>query len=277
MRLGDTGIGDVVYLKVGGDNTAFRVMHHGKPDDTYDDSFLNGTILMMDYSEEPYQTLMVEEVDERKGDYSGSYMHRVLNSTWLSRLESAVADKIVQVKLPYRQGTSSDPYVVASGSSGLAAKIWLPSIVEVSRGAYDLFGMSLDFYITEGARFDYFKNAYASFYSSWKVLDPDTEADAGWGTRTPGQYGSGDYADFFCKINVNGEWFSASKNKVYVRPCLVLPDETLVDNSDRITVGVETPIKVGGVWRDGVSWCKINGVWCKSEAIHKKVDGSWKQ
>ena len=47
MRLGDTGIGAVVYFKVSGDDTAFRVMHHGKPNDTYDDSFLNGTILMM--------------------------------------------------------------------------------------------------------------------------------------------------------------------------------------------------------------------------------------
>ena len=65
MRLGDSAIGDVVYLKVSGDATAFRVMHHGKPDDTYDNSFLNGTILMLDHSEEPYLTRMVEEVDER--------------------------------------------------------------------------------------------------------------------------------------------------------------------------------------------------------------------
>lgn len=277
MRLGDSAIGDVVYLKVSGDATAFRVMHHGKPDDTYDNSFLNGTILMLDHSEEPYLTRMVEEVDERKGDYSGSYMHEVLNGTWLSRLESAVAQRIVQVRLPYRQGTSSDPYVVASGSSGLAAKVWVPSIAEVSRGAYSSFGMGVSHYITEGARFDYFKDAYASFYSDWRVSDPDTDLEAGWGTRTPGQYGSGDYADFFCKINASGEWYNASKNSVYLRPCLVLPDDTLVDNSGYITVGVETPVKAGGVWRSGVSWSKVGGVWRKTEAIHKKVDGSWKQ
>lgn len=277
MKLWDSDVGDRVYLSVSGDDTAFRVVHRGKPDDTYDDSFSEGVILMLDRSETPYQTLMVEEVDERKGDYSGSYMHQVLNSTWLSKLENAVAQRIVQVKLPYRKGTSSDPYEVASGSNGLAAKVWLPSIVEVSRGAYSSFGMGTGYYITEGARFDYFKDASASFYADWKVLDPDTDADAGWGTRTPGQYGSGDYADFFCKINVNGEWFSASKNKVYVRPCLVLPGDTLVDDSGRITVGVECPVKAGGVWRDGVSWSKVGGVWRKTEAIHKKVDGSWKQ
>ena len=61
------------------------------------------------------------------------------------------------------------------------------------------------------------------------------------------------------------------------KACLVLPDDTLVDNSGYITVGVETPVKAGGVWRSGVSWSKIGGVWRKTEAIHKKVDGSWKQ
>lgn len=277
MRLGDTDVGNLVYLKVSGNDTAFRVMHHGKPNNTYDDSYLSGTILMLDYSETPYQTRMVEEVDERKGDYSTSYMHQALNSTWLNRLEADVAEKIVQVRLPYRQGTSRDPYVVASGSSGLAAKIWLPSIAEVSRGAHKSAGDSGSYYVTEGARFDYFKGASASFYVNWRVEDPDTEVDTGWGTRTPGQYSSGEYADFFCKINVSGEWYEAITNPVYVRPCLVLPDDTLVDNSSRITVGVETPVKVSGTWRAGVSWSKIGGVWRKTEAIHKKVDGSWKQ
>lgn len=277
MKLGNTDVGDLVYLKVSGGDTAFRVVHHGKPDDSYDSSFSGGTILMLDCSEEPYQTLMVEEVDERKSDYSSSYMHQVLNGSWLNRLESAVAEKVVQVRLPYRQGTSTDPYVVASGSSGLSAKVWLPSIAEASLGAYDVLGMNSGFYVTEGAKFDYFKGATQSFYVDWKVLDPDTEVDAGWGTRTPGQYGSGDYADFFCKINVNGEWFNASKNKVFVRPCLVLPDDTLLDVRNRITVGVETPVKIGGVWNNGVSWVKQGGVWRETAAIHKKVDGSWKQ
>ena len=277
MRLGDIGIGDRVYLKVSGSDTAFRVMHHGKPNSTYDSSFSNGTILMMDYSEEPYQTRMVEDVDQRKGDYSSSYMHQALNRTWLNKLESDLAEKVVQVKLPYRQGTATNPYVVASGSSGLAAKIWLPSIAEVSPGPADLLTNSGSHYITEGARFDYFKNLSDSGYQSWKVLNPTYGGDVGWGTRTPGQHGSGVYADYFCNINSTGRWFNAGNNQVYVRPCLVLPDDTLVDNSDQITVGVESPVKVSGVWRSGVSWSKIGGVWRKTEAIHKKVDGSWKQ
>ena len=47
MKLGDTNVGDLVYFKVSGSRTAFRVMHHGKPDSTYDDSFTGGTILML--------------------------------------------------------------------------------------------------------------------------------------------------------------------------------------------------------------------------------------
>ena len=56
MKLGDTNVGDLVYFKVSGSKTAFRVMHHGKPDSTYDDSFTGGTILMLDYSESPFST-----------------------------------------------------------------------------------------------------------------------------------------------------------------------------------------------------------------------------
>lgn len=276
MKLGDTNVGDLVYLRVSGSYTAFRVMHHGRPDSTYDDSFRNGTVLMMDYSESVYQTLMVEEVDQRKGDYAGSYMHQALNSTWLARLDGSLASQVVQVKLPYRQGTDSDPYVVASGSNGLAAKIWLPSIAEVARKTMNDLGTG-NFYITEGAKFDYFKDASASFYNKWKVLDPDTETDAGWGTRTPGNYGSGEYADFFCKISVAGECYTAGKNKVYVRSCLVLPDDTLLDGDGRVTTGVIVPVKVDGVWCSSVSWCKQAGVWRETAGIHKKVDGSWNQ
>ena len=91
------------------------------------------------------------------------------------------------------------------------------------------------------------------------MLDPDTETDAGWGTRTPGNYGSGEYADFFCKISVAGECYTAGKNKVYVRPCLVLPDDTLLDGDGRVTTGVIVPVKVDGVWCSSVSWCKQAG------------------
>ncbi len=276
MRLGNKAVGDVVRLPVSGGWKAFRIMHKGKPDSSYDNSFAGGTILMMDYSEEPIQSLMVDQVDERKGDCSGSYFHSWLNSTWLARLDAQVAQRVVQVRLPYRKGTQDSPYVVASGAQGLPAKVWLPSIVEVAAGPYSDMTMQ-EFYIEEGAKFDYFANASATDYRPWRVEDPDTELDQGWGTRTPGQYGSGEYADYFCKINSVGEWYNGSKNKVYIRPCLVLPDDTLIDDSSRVTVGVESPVKIGGAWRTGVSWVKTGGVWHKTASIHGKVDGAWKQ
>ena len=274
MKLGDTNVGDLVYFKVSGSRTAFRVMHHGKPDSTYDDSFTGGTILMLDYSESPFSTSMVAEVDEIKGDYGSSYMHTALNSTWFSRLDSAIASAVVQVKVPYRQGTSTDPYVVASGSNGLSAKIWLPSIAEVARKSMGM-GTLNSFYVTEGAKFDYFKDAASSFYSNWKISDSNG-IDAGWGTRTPGTYTSGDYADFFCKISSAGESYPASRNDVSVRPCMVLPDTLLIDVSDQVLTGDAVPVKIDGAWKDSVAWGKQGGVWHEMSSIHKKVAGSWK-
>lgn len=275
MRLREAATGSLVYLSVSGTRAAFRVVHHGKPDGSYDDSFSGGVILMLDCSEEPVRTKMVEEVDQRKGDYSSSYMHEMLNSVWLARLDSAVAEQVVQVKLPYRKGTASDPCVVASGSEGLSARVWLPSIAEVALGEASL--ASTDrCYVEEGAVFDYFQDAPSSLYSSWKVTDPVAGGDDGWGTRTPGQYTSGVYADYFCKIDYMGNWYNGGKNQVYVRPCLVLPETTLLDGTRQVMVGAETPVKIDGAWRVGVSWEKTDGVWHKTEHIYGKVDGFWK-
>ncbi len=274
MRLGDVAVGQVIRLKVDGVQTKFRVVHHGKPDDMYDDSFLNGTILMLDCTEDPIQTMMVAEVDQKKGDYSGSYPHEMLNSSWVDRLE--VADQVVQVRLPYRKGTQSNPYVLASGADGLAARAWLPSIIEVTRGAYS--GISPDaFYIQEGGKFAYFEGRQAGFYTPWQIRDPDTDLDAGWGTRTPGQYGSGQYADFFCKVNAAGQWYSASKNTVYVRPCLVLPDSIQLDDAMQVTGGKSWPVKVGGSWKPAEAWARTDGVWRKAEAVYGKVNGVWRE
>lgn len=275
MRLSEAAVGSLVYLTVSGTRTAFRVVQHGKPDSSYDDSFTGGVILMLDCSEEPVYTRMVEEVDQNKGDYSSSYMHQMLNSTWLARLDSAVAQQVVQVRLPYRKGTATNPYVVADGSAGLSARVWLPSIAEAARGT-DTFESASGYYVQEGASFAYFKDAAASLYSSWKVLDPDTNGDEGWGTRTPGQYTSGVYADFFCKIDYTGIWYNGGKNPVYVRPCLVLPGTTLLDASRQVMVGAEIPVKIDGTWCAGVSWAKTDGVWHKTERVYGKVDGSWK-
>ncbi len=275
MRLCDAEVGSLVYLTVSGTRTAFRVVQHGKPDSSYDDSFSGGVILMLDCSEEPVYTKMVEEVDQDKGDYSGSYMHQMLNSTWLARLDSDVAQQVVQVRLPYRKGIATDPYVVADGSEGLSARVWLPSIAEAAREVENFASIS-GYYVQEGASFAYFKDATASFYNDWKVIDPDAGGDEGWGTRTPGRYTSGAYADFFCKIDYTGEWYDGGKNPVYVRPCLVLPETTLLDSTRKVMVGAETPVKLDGVWCAGVSWTKTDGVWHKTERVYGKVDGSWK-
>ncbi len=276
MRLSNLAVGSVVYLKVDGVQTPFRLVHHGKPGDMYDDSFLGGTILMLDCTAAPIAIAMVEEADELKGDYSETYAHKLFNGSWLAKLESAIAGLVVQVRIPYRKTAQVNPYLIATGAEGLPAKVWLPSIVEVSAGAYMKYD-DQDYYVTEGARFDYFKDMAESGYDRWKVLDPTYNIDTGWGTRTPGQYGTGEYADCFCKINAAGQWFNSTGNGAYVRPCLVLPSATMVNSQMQVTLNGEMPVKVNGVWRAGASWVKTGGVWRRTQALYGKVAGAWKE
>ena len=156
--LGDVSVGDVVYLRVDGDYAPFRVMHHGKPSSLYDSSFDGGTILCKDYEGMPYSTKMVSDEEGGKGTYAGSYLHQVLNQTWLGKLDPAMQQMVMEVKLPYRTDTDGEPYEVASGSNGLAAKVWLPSLSETTDIAnYDIsYGEP---YVVEGAMFDYWKDA----------------------------------------------------------------------------------------------------------------------
>ena len=156
--LGDAEIGSLVYLRVDGEYVPFRVMHHGKPSDGYDDSFIGGTILCKDYSGTPYATQMVANASDTKGNYGQSYLHQDLNQNWLGKLDPVIQQAIVEVKLPYRTDTDGEPYTVASGSNGLAAKVWLPSLSEITDLVwYDPANGAP--YVEEGGMFDYWKSA----------------------------------------------------------------------------------------------------------------------
>lgn len=273
MRMGDMAVGSLMYLNVSGVQTAFRVMHHGKPSDEYDDSWVGGTAVMLDWSEEaPYRNMVGGSIGKK--NYSSSDLHSWLNGTWLGYLDDEVAEQVVEVKLPYRTDTDKSPYEVATGDDGLAAKVWVPSAVEVARGSAYLTDQST-FYVTEGAVFDYWKGAAAAQYADWACLNEDG-SDLGWATRTQNQNYTGTGSLFFNQVGQDGLCIAGAKQKVMARPCLVLPDELLVVGGNIGTAG-NVPVKTDGIWRDGLVSTKINGVWNPAVAAMARVEGVWKE
>lgn len=274
--LGDTAVGQVVWLKVDGSYAPFRVMHHGKPDDTYDDSYLGGTILCLDHSGGAETLQMVADAEAAKGTYAQSNCHQVLNSIWLARLDNAMEQLVMEVKLPYRTDTDGSPYEAAAGSDGLAAKVWLPSLSEVTDLAYHLTGYG-DPYVAEGAMFDYWKDADTGKYGLWKCED-STGGDAGWSVRTPSMvHGDADAAPFFYYIAGSGSGYPASENEMAVWPCLVLPDSLLLDGDDYLHPAGAVPVKVDGIWQQGTVSCKTGGAWNEAAAVAAKIGGVWKE
>ena len=61
------------------------------------------------------------------------------------------------------------------------------------------------------------------------------------------------------------------------RPCMVMPDETMIDANDRLVAAPPVGCKIGGVWREGTASCKVNGVWREVTHISGRVNGIWKE
>ena len=64
---------------------------------------------------------------------------------------------------------------------------------------------------------------------------------------------------------------------VAVWPCLVMPDTLAVDGENHLHPLGAVPVKVDGGWKEGSTWCRVNGVWNEATAIAAKVSGSWKE
>lgn len=275
MTLGEAAVGTQVYLRVQGVYTPFCIMHHGKPDDSYDDSYAGGTILMLDKEAQPYQIPIMEVTDGVRDNYDATWMHKWLNESFFGWLDGKVQDLVKEVRLPWRCDTGEESVTVATGSQGLPAKVWLPSMAEAARLARYTTGYGPN-YVEEGAKFDYWKDKAVEDYEAWEVLD-DSGADAGWCLRTPNHYVGGSYVEYFFKVLGVGDAWISTENEAYVRPCLVLPDALRLDGDRYVQAGLSLPVMVDGLWREGTPFVKVDDVWREAVSVHVKVDEVWRQ
>lgn len=218
--LGGFAVGSTVKIAVGGKSYDWLAVHQGLPGNMYDASCSGTWLLMKDI----YENRQWNDSGADANDYEGSTIHSYLNSTFLSLLESNIKNAIKRVKIPYRKGSGASP-TVTSGSNGLSAKIFLLSATETS--------FNFSFMPSgEGAELAYFKGC-ADNRSDPKRVAYLSGFAANWWLRSP-------YCHFLFQtaiyVDSNGKGDNSDHcNLSYgVRPCMILPQDTLVDETGRV-------------------------------------------
>lgn len=208
--IGDLAVGSSVYLKYMGTPYEFLVVHQGLPDATLYDASCDGTWLLMK------NIFSLQKWDSTNNDYANSDLKSSLDSMYIM---FDVYKSIKQVKIPYVNGTGSGGSV-ASGSSGLSARLFLLSGYEVgwttSNGSdFPVDGACLDYFsgcaATDSKRIGY----YNGTATRWWLRSPRTsDARLVWFVYPSGTYSSYHYA-----------------NSYGVRPALILPSDAKIDEN----------------------------------------------
>ena len=235
-------VGSSVYLNVGGVKKEFIVVHQGLPSSLYDASCDGTWLLMKDiYENRQWHSSNINS-------YKASAIHSYLNSTFLNLFDSNIQNLIKQVKIPYVNGTGSS--AVASGADGLSCKVFLLSGYEVGIGG-------ASYVPQDGAKLNYFnlnigtdskRIAYLNgSASSWWLRSPSTNSSYyAWNVNSGGSCGNG---------------FDASLS-LGIRPALVLPSDTLVDDSGNVVIPDLTAHKTlvnGTAYEVKSGKCLVNG------------------
>ena len=207
-------VGSSVYLNVNGVRKEFLVVHQGLPSSLYDASCDGTWLLMKDCYEQRQWNSWNSNV------YETSTINTYLNGPFLGLFDANIQEIIKQVKIPYRNGggNGSDK----SGSDGLSCKVFLLSAPEV--------GLSSQSYVpNDGNKLDYFidgmtsdaiarRNAYlGDVYVSWYLRSP-------WTMQTT----------YVWAVNTTGAGGPNASNSNGIRPCIILPSTTLVDDSGNV-------------------------------------------
>lgn len=243
-KLGTKAVGSIVKLKVNGTAKEFIVVHQGKPSSLYDDSCSGTWLLMKDiYEKRAWHS-------SNSNSYKASTIHAHLNGEFLALFDSGVQSIIKQVKIPYVNGTGASP--VASGANGLSAKVFL-------LGGYEL-GLTgnSNTLPVDGAKLSYFESGTGTSANNKRIARLNS-AVAGWWLRSPIRNGTDSSWSVTPSGGFNGSYSSYNSG---IRPALILPSTTLVDDSGNI---VTVDLTAHKTLVDGTAYevkggkCLVNG------------------
>ena len=207
VPVGTLAVGSSVYMNVNGVRTEFLVVHQGVPDAALYDSSCDGTWLLM---KDVYGALASFGQSTSYVVYKNSGYHTYLNGDFLALLDSDIQALIKEALVP-TQGSVG----------GLSAKIFLLASTEL--------GYESDSSIpAEGAVLDYFSGGGRDGYAGYLAYREGAASQ--WGLRTRCSSAINGYGYYQMTSDARMVKISNSSSS-YIRPALILPSETLVDES----------------------------------------------
>ena len=217
-------VGSVVKLMEGGTAVEYLVVNQGIPSNSnlYDASCDGTWLLRKDiHSERQWNSSNVN-------DYANSTINTWLNGDFFNSFGSVEQAAIKQVKIPYRAGYGSDGSD-QSGANGLLCKIFLLGGYEVGFTTSDNL-----YFPADGAKLSYFEAGTGSSALNKRIAYLNGSA-AFWWLRSPSTY----YTYYVWYVYSNGNYSNSSAFGSYgIRPALVLPSNTLFDETTMLLKGV---------------------------------------
>lgn len=238
-------VGSSVYLNVDGVKKEFLVVHQGLPSSLYDAS-CNGTWLLM---KDIYENRQWNSSDSNV--YETSTVNTYLNGPFLGLFDSNIQGIIKQVKIPYRKGGGSG--TDQSGANGLSCKVFLLSGSEVGLTSSDN-----SFFPQDGAKLSYFESGTGTSANNKRIAYLNGSA-ARWWLRSPD---AGSTNNVWRVSSSGGHNRLNASNSFGIRPALVLPSTTLVDDSGNVVTVDFTAHKTlinGTAYTVKGGKCMVNG------------------
>ena len=207
---GDIDVGTEVILNENGQPVNYLIVNQGIPENSplYDASCEGTWLLRKDIAENR------QWHSSNSNSYKASTIHTYLNGDWLDRYDPTVAEAIVQVKIPYVNGTGGSP--VASGTNGLSVKAFLLGGYEVGFTTSDN-----EYFPVDGAKLSYFESGTGSSALNKRIAKLNGSA-TNWWLRSPFT----DSTNYAWLVYSNGDYNTAYCTYSYgIRPTLILPYE----------------------------------------------------
>lgn len=205
---GDIDVGTEVILNENGQPVNYLIVNQGIPSALYDASCEGTWLLRKDIAENR------QWHSSNSNAYGPSTINAYLNGDWLDRYDPAVAEAIVQAKIPYVNGTGNSP--VASGTNGLSVKAFLLGGYEVGFTTGDD-----QYFPVDGAKLSYFDAGTGTTAKNKRIAKLNGSATHWW-LRSPHTYNTVSAWRVNSNGGCNGYYCSDSYG---LRPTIILPYE----------------------------------------------------
>lgn len=221
--IGSLAVGSIVKIKVSGVSKDFIVVQQGNPSTSVYDNSCNGTWLLM---KDSYNYMEWNSVYEN--DYASSDINSWLNGTFYNFIDADIRAVIKQVKIPYH-GSPLYGGTLHTGANGLNTKVFLLSGIEVGWT-----NRTNEYFPNDGAKLSYFLAGTGTNENKKRVAYRNGSAQD-WYLRSPRIINTN--SNNVWKVADDGSYdYDNCVNSNDIRPALIMPSTTLVDENGSVMV-----------------------------------------